>query len=56
MTYPANYAEWAMSPCCRRMETRKCPTLEGCSDDSPCARLESNDETPWLNVPLPPDK
>lgn len=54
MTYPPNYAEWAMAPCCRRMETRKCPTMEGCGD-APCARFEINDAAPWLNVPLPPD-
>lgn len=54
MTYPKTYDEWAASDAmCRRMETRRCPTLEGCGD-TPCARFESDDETPWLNVPTPP--
>lgn len=35
---------------CRVMVTRHCPAIyEGpCGDDRPCARYESEDETPWL--------
>lgn len=34
---------------CRRMETRRCPDIwpKGCAT-RPCARFESDDETPWL--------
>jgi hypothetical protein len=32
---------------CRQMPTRKCPPT-GCPADGPCARFESDDETPWL--------
>lgn len=34
---------------CREMPTRHCPaTYEGVCGDRPCARFESDDETPWL--------
>lgn len=35
---------------CREMPTRHCPASYGeiCGDDRPCARYESEDETPWL--------
>ena len=34
---------------CRRMETRHCPVVyAGVCGDRPCARFESEDETPWL--------
>lgn len=35
---------------CREMPTRHCPTVYDavCGDDRPCARYESDDETPWL--------
>ena len=43
---------------CREMTTRHCPAIYehvengvrvgGCGDDRPCARYESEDETPWL--------
>lgn len=35
---------------CRVMPTRRCPpAYEGvCGEDRPCARFESEDETPWL--------
>lgn len=33
---------------CRRMETRTCPAAyNGPCADRPCARFESDDETPW---------
>lgn len=35
---------------CRELPTRHCPTSYGepCGDDRPCARLDSDDPTPWL--------
>jgi hypothetical protein len=34
---------------CRIMGTRHCPEVyEGVCGDRPCARFESDDETPWL--------
>lgn len=34
---------------CRIMPTRHCPDVyEGVCGDRPCARFESEDETPWL--------
>jgi len=35
---------------CRVMPTRACPVVFAgvCGDDRPCARFESEDETPWL--------
>lgn len=34
---------------CRVMLTRHCPAVyEGVCGDRPCARFESDDETPWL--------
>lgn len=48
---PAN-ADEAEPPeaVCRRMETRTCPpSYNGPCGDRPCARFESDDETPWLD-------
>jgi hypothetical protein len=35
---------------CRILPTRHCPAVYGgvCGDDRPCARFQSEDETPWL--------
>ena len=35
---------------CREMPTRHCPAVYEavCGESRPCARFESNDETPWL--------
>lgn len=34
---------------CRRIPTRHCPVIyDGVCGDRPCARYESDDETPWL--------
>lgn len=34
---------------CREMPTRHCPALyEGVCGERPCARFQSEDETPWL--------
>lgn len=34
---------------CREMPTRHCPAVYvGVCGDRPCARFESDDETPWL--------
>jgi len=34
---------------CRRLSTRHCPAVyEAVCGDQPCARYESDDETPWL--------
>jgi hypothetical protein len=34
---------------CREMETRHCPlSFNGPCGEKPCARFESDDETPWL--------
>lgn len=40
-----------LAPGCREMPTRTCPALygaQGCKPPTPCARFESDDETPWL--------
>lgn len=35
---------------CRQMPTRNCPAAYGAvCGDRPCARFESDDETPWLS-------
>lgn len=35
---------------CREMETRHCPAVYGdVCGERPCARFESEDETPWLS-------
>lgn len=34
---------------CREMPTRHCPAaIDAVCGDRPCARYESDDETPWL--------
>jgi len=52
MTLEAEYHDY-MEPVypCRVMPTRHCPAVYGgtCNDRfKPCARFESEDETPWL--------
>jgi hypothetical protein len=43
---------------CRKMPTRHCPAAYNgvCGDDRICARLESEDETPWLAEIVPEER
>jgi hypothetical protein len=43
------FGEFAPVHPCRRMSSRHCPVVyEDVCGDRPCARFESDDETPWL--------